>query len=83
MAAAFTIPMIVFANVGIDVSLYALILTAAVGFAIGFFPLKRQQDSYDRAWNRELAGLRGTSDAPAPHMRDAPRWLKRDDAESR
>lgn len=88
MAAAFAVPMIVIASATVGVSLYALILNAIVGFAIGFFPLKRKKDAYDRAFNRELEALRG-GDAPAPAS-DAParptlgarlpRWLKRNDA---
>ncbi len=59
MAAVFTVPMIIFAGANVGVSLYALILNAAVGFALGFFPLKRRKDAYDRAWKRELEVLRG------------------------
>ena len=81
-AAVFAVPMIIFASVSVGVSLYALILNAAVGFAIGFFPLKRKQDAYGRAWKRELAALGGESDAPAPQAPGArlPKWLTRRDA---
>jgi hypothetical protein len=85
MAAAFTVPMIIFASPDVGVSLYALVLSAAIGFALGFLPLKRQKDAYDRARNRELEALRGTSDARTPQRQEAPlpRWLTRDGAEPR
>ena len=71
MAVAFTVPMIIFASSDVGVSLYALVLSAAIGFAMAFFPLKRQKDAYDRAWDRELKYLRETIerekiDAPRP-----------------
>jgi hypothetical protein len=58
-AAAAAGPMIIFADVNVGISLYAVVLTAAIGFAWGFFYLKRRKDAYDRAWNRELEYLRG------------------------
>ena len=88
MAGAFAVPMGLFASMNAEVSLPALILNAIVGFAVGFFALKRKQNAYDRAFNRELEALRG-GDAPAPAS-DAPtrptlgarlpKWLKRNDA---
>jgi hypothetical protein len=57
-AAVFGVPMIIFADVNIGISLYALILNVAVGFALPFFYLKRQKDAYYHAWDLELEALR-------------------------
>jgi hypothetical protein len=70
MAAALAAPMIIFASANAGVSLYALVASAAIGFAWGFFRLKRQKDAYDRAWNRELKYLREKIDR---EKIDAPR----------
>ena len=79
MAAVYVVPMILFAHVDIGVSLYALILNAAVGFAFGFFWMKSRRDAYYRAWNRELEALKGTSDDPpmSSPTRPIPKWLMR------
>ena len=79
------VPMIIFADGNVGVSLYALILSAAVGFAFGFFWVKSRKDAYDRAWNRELEALSGTSEAKTPQGLTArlPAWLKRDGAKLR
>lgn len=84
-AAVFVVPMILFASVSVGVSLYALILNAAVGFGIGLFWAKRRRDAYYRAWNRELTALRGTSETWTPQTTDArlPQWLTRRDTEPR
>ena len=60
-AAAFCVPMLFFAT-SVEVSVYALIMNAVVGFALPFVYLKRKQDAYDRAWERELTALKGRSE---------------------
>jgi|GEM_PF-4377864 len=64
-AAVFCVPMIIFGNENIGISLYALMMNAAVGFALPFFYLKRRKDAYYRAWDSELEAIRarGKSDA--------------------
>jgi hypothetical protein len=83
-AAAFCVPMFFFES--INTSLLNLGLNAAVGFALGFFYLKRRQAAYDRACERELEALKGTSDqgtsdastqSPAPLKAVLPAWMFR------
>jgi hypothetical protein len=82
-AAVFCVPMIIFASAADGVSLPALVLNAAVGFALPFFYLKRQKDAHDRAWNNELEALKnrerdalqGTSDTETPTSGAPPPWL--------
>ena len=65
-AAVFAVPMILIVN---ELSLYALILNAVVGFAVWFYFLKRRQDAYHRAFENELAALKSIND---PQTREAP-----------
>ena len=58
-AAAFCVPMIIFATTSVGVSVYALILNAVIGFALPFFWIKSRKDAYHRAWSRELEAIRG------------------------
>ena len=84
-AAAFCVPMFFFES--INTSLLNLGLNAAVGFALGFFYLKRRQHAYDRACERELEALKGTSNdkgtsdastpSPAPLKAVLPAWMFR------
>lgn len=84
-AAAFCLPMFLFEHV--NLSLLNLGLNALAGFALGFFYLKRRQATYDRAFERELEALKGTSNdkgtsdasAPSPARLKAvlPAWMLR------
>jgi hypothetical protein len=65
-AAAAGVPMIIFTNPNVGFSPFAVVLTAAIGFAAPFFYLKRRKDAHYRAWNRELKYLREKIDAPRP-----------------
>lgn len=59
-AAVFVVPMIIAASASVGVSLWALLLNAAVGFALPFFWLKRRRDAYDRAFERELEAIKAS-----------------------
>src|SRR4051812_42237650 len=67
--AVFGVPMVIFADVDVGISLYALVLNVAVGFALPYFLLKRRKDAYDRAFERELDALKALR---AQRCREAP-----------
>lgn len=58
-AAVFAIPMVFVIE---QVSPYALMLNAIVGFALPYFYLQRLQNAYQRAFDREFTALKGMSD---------------------